>query len=462
MTHSASANHAQPSLLSRLFKKLKGPWAIFLAVGIGGVYGIYFAPTAEDTKFIGDIYLRLLQMCVIPIIVTAISTRIGDLILKNKETLGQQAKRIGRVVFIAMLLTIIIGSLGVMGLKAAGHYIPVDRDGMGRMVSDKSSAVEAVVELEDSCGGSEQANTPDCKKSNIWQEVVKGFVPENVFEALTNFYAMQLAIFAVLLGIGIGLVPDEKKAAEAIRILDIFYEAFYKLVRILLTYLPVGLFFLIAGLVAQQKGGLKESLLAMGLFLTSFYIIGILLVIGCSALIWMRSNKSVSMSTAIFDPNYLLKPVLTSFTTMNSFATLPVAIDTLKDRMGFEERTTSLYLSLFLPLLRFGNAFYFIMAAAFFTYVYQPDFTLWTAISISAYCLLASFTTIGATSIIAIQPIIGILDQFGLPSEIGFLLLVTIDPLVDPMRTTLIVHCNTAITSMLADRQPMGQGGNAA
>lgn len=426
---------------------IHGPRSILYAVVLGSLYGYFQGELALESQLLGTIYLRLLEMCVIPIVVTAIASRVGSMILDNKEILPSEGMKILRTLTAAMVLVVCVGVAASFLLKGVGQFFPVDRDSMGKLMTGRGIAEEVVLTLDD-------FDVLVNSSQSFFKEMMINFFPQNVFEALANFYAMQLAIFAILLGVAIGLMTDQKKGREAIRILDVFYDAFYKLVRLILNILSFGLFFLIAGLVSSQKNTVADSLQAMGLFILSFYVFGCLIIFFCSYLIWLKSYRKVSWRTAIFGADYLMKPVSTAFATMNSFATLPVAIEILKNRMGYEEKSTTLYLSLFLPLLRFGNAFYFIVAAEFFAFVYKPDFSIGMTFSIVAFCLLISFTTIGTTSVIAIQPITLILESYGLPGEVGFLLLVTIDPLVDPMRTTLIVHCNTTITALLADRQP--------
>jgi Na+/H+-dicarboxylate symporter len=275
-----------------------------------------------------------------------------------------------------------------------------------------------------------------------------------------------LVIVSLLIGFAFSLMRVDLRE-HLLTGLDVVYEAFTKLTAFLLQGLTFALFFLIVGVIGNlqdaQDDGFGAVMTAMGLFIVSFYLLGMLTILVCSWIIWHRGNRATSFTAACFNAELLLKPVSTAFFTMNSFASLPAAIDALKDpRLGYDEGTISMYLAIFLPLMRFGNALYFMVAAVFFAVVYDPAYTINLTQLFSNFpqlvglmfdSLMASFLTIGTTSLVAIQPIQVVLQGNGLPFGMAVLLLAAVDAFIDPMRTTLIVHCNTALASLM-DRIP--------
>jgi len=443
-----------------LLSILKSPLTLISCVLMGGVFG-YLLPTfAIKVNNLGDIYLRLLKVCVIPIIFTAISSRIGEMLLKQRETFIKSLQKFIFTIILGFLVVCITGSMGYFLTKYVTEtlektkILKIDRTEMGKMI-DRSAPIDKVIFFEgDNIRFNLSEDTKTNKNDNSFQITIKDYFPENIFEALTQSYAIQIVIFSILLGITIGFFPvDSERAESAIFILETIYEIFLKMVKGILILLPVGLFFMIGSLVADQQEKIIIIIKAMGAFIISFYIFGVLIVLIASTIIWFFSDRKMSLISAIFRFDVLMRPIITSMFTMNSFATMPVAIEMLVEKLNFEKKSTNLYMSLLLPVLRFGNAFYFIIATAFFAIIYAPSsFGLLKILNMSIYCCFISFSTIGTTSIIAIQPVTEIFNQFGLPSSAGLILLIAIDTLVDPMRTTLIVHCNTAVTAVMADK----------
>ena len=441
----------------RMLSILKSPLTLILCVLLGGFFGYYFSNFALKLNNIGDIYLRLLKMCVIPIIFTAISSRIAEMLLKQKGVFVKSLQKLCITIFLGFALVCITGVGGYYLTDFITKAFQINRTEMGKMI-DKSAHIDKKIFLEAENYEIVEKNTVE-NTDNAFQITIKDYFPENIFEAFSQFYAIQIVIFSIFLGVTIGILPMAsdndsiiKMADSSIFSLITIYEIFLKMVRGILVFLPIGLFFMIAALVAKQQDKIIKIIQAMGAFIISFYIFGILIVLISSIIIWFCSDRKIGLFPTIFRFDILMQPILTSMFTMNSFATMPVAIETLINKLKFEKKSTNLYMSLFLPILRFGNAIYFIIATSFFAILYKPLPDLLHVFLMSLHCCFTSFTTIGTTSILAIQPITDILSFCELPSSAGLVLLIAIDALVDPMRTTLIVHCNTAVTAVMAEK----------
>lgn len=74
-------------------------------------------------------------------------------------------------------------------------------------------------------------------------------------------------------------------------------------------------------------------------------------------------------------------------------------------------------------------------------------------VSVIINSVIAGFASIGATGILTLQPLSFVLEPLNLPIETAIVLLMAIDPIIDPLRTTVIVHCNTVMASFLGDKQ---------
>lgn len=436
-------------------KSKKGNWGrvlvMLLGVFLGGLWGFFGPPPRPGwiSRFIspqgvffveaGVIYLRLLTVGVLPIIVSAIGNGVGDLLLNHRQMVERSAKRLMLVLLISGILLCCFGIIGWWGIEIAEEELGISRQSLG-ILAQKDVPIEEV----SFTGSADGFATEEIQRA-------RDYVPQNPVEALANSYEIQLVIFALLLGVTVGLFPtdrDQRKVATAaLRALQIIFDVFMALTKGLLKGLPLALFFWIAVLIAKRKDDLANILQSMGAFLATFYLVGVLIVLFCSLLIWFLSARRK-------DDGFLatLDPALTAFFTMNSLAAMPVAINKLRE-MGYEEQASKQYMSLFLPLLRFGNALYFSVAVFFFAAVYGQNFTLAEAGIVTLYSILVSFSTIGTTSVLAIYPVVLIFEKFGIPAGASVTLLLAVDALVDPMRTTLIVQGNAALTAVMSRRE---------
>ncbi|MHC6202982.1 dicarboxylate/amino acid:cation symporter [Breznakiellaceae bacterium SP9] len=427
---------------------LKHPLTILVAVAIGVFIGLYNAPIsaffglsdfANMIAFPGQLYLYYLQMTVVPIIITAISSSLAKL-MRNKSNAGLIRKLIS-VFLVCMFAVSLIGIvIGVVG-KPGGNLNESTRKLLSKLISSSSiEGVSGALEISISTGQSSGASVASPSIGAFFSDLI----PSNIFWALTSGSTMAIVFFSIIFGVAIGLLKDES-ASVLIDLLCAIFEAFQKLIGWSLYLLPFGLICLMAGQIAQVG---PQIFVAMSKFIILYGIGTLVIFVLSTIVIWIRSGIANPFKVL----SIVFEPVLLAFATRNSMATLPSAITCLDKRLGFETNAVNLTLPLGMTLGRFGNIFYFGIGVFFVVQIYGMELTLMHYAIIFLGTVFAGAATAGASGIVTLSVISIILNPLSLPVEAILVIFMAIDPIIDPFRTFLIVYVNMVATTLIAKR----------
>ncbi|BBM88743.1 hypothetical protein COTS27_00428 [Spirochaetota bacterium] len=413
-------------------KILKNPLTIAASVAIGIYIGINFKEVAKTIAPFGNMYLYLLQMSVIPILISAIVSSIAKLI-KSKGI----NKLLVKMLFYFVLSVTFCGMLGTF----AGVW-----NKPGELINNQTREV-----LSQIVESSEETTDLEVSISQPYKEVprkrildfVASIIPSNIFESLASGRAMELVFFSIILGIAIGFTED--KSGETLsNIFVTLFLAFQKIINWAMYVLPFGLICLIADQVADT--GLNV-IFAMFNLIILFYGIGLLMMIINCIVIYVRSRKSIKQVLYA-----VLTPIIIAFSTRSSFATIPSCVEALEKKLFFERSVTNLLIPLGITLGRYGNIIYFSLVSIFLLQLYGIDYGSVDIIKTIIGSILAGIATAGATGLATLAAIQIVLTPLGLPFEVIIVILLAIDTIIDPLRTALIVQTNLAYTALVAQR----------
>jgi Na+/H+-dicarboxylate symporter len=427
---------------------LKHPLVILISVAIGVFIGLYDAPISavfsirSFARFIslpGQVYLFYLQMTVIPIIITAISSSIGKL-MRSKNSRGLIRKMC--FVFVAgIAVTTLIGmATGILGRPGSG--LGEDTRSLLTGLISSHSGAEASEILEITLSGVPEAEP--AAKSGV-EVFLTSLIPSNIFSALTFGSTMAVVFFSIVFGIAIGFVNDQS-ADTLIKFLGAIFETFQKLVSASLYLLPFGLICLMAGQIAQVG---VLVFMAMSKFIILYCAGTLILFIVITLIIWARSGIASPFRVLAL----LFEPIMLAFATRNSMATLPSAIACLDDKMSFDRTTVNLTLPLGMTLGRFGNVFYFAVAVFFVVQIYGAQLSAAQYGTVFLGVIFAGTATAGASGIVTLSVIGIVLAPLNLPAEAVLIIFMAIDPIIDPMRTFLLVYGNIGATTLIAGKR---------
>ncbi|MEN6328192.1 MAG: cation:dicarboxylase symporter family transporter, partial [Syntrophomonas sp.] len=299
---------------------LKKPWIILSGVVVGALIGLFCPALGIKLAPLGNAYISLLSMCVIPIMVTAIITSISRMF--HSVEAGFYIKRIAAVFLLGLFIT------SALGLSLAVIVKPGMNMSQDKMVKIGQALIK---------GESETVSTNAGSTGFDMNTLLKMLIPENIFKALSNGMNLQILFFSIIFGISTGFLP-RPKSELIIDISDAVFKAFEKAIFLIMYLLPFGLICMLSGQFATA--GL-DILLAMIKFVLLVYLVGLILVLLASLLICLKTKKNILQ--VIKD---LQDPLVISLGTSNTYATMPSVFQALHDNFHLPSQLTNLIVPL--------------------------------------------------------------------------------------------------------------------
>lgn len=401
------------SALNRLLRNIG--FLVVVAMILGTAVGILMGAQASIFAPLGDFFIHLIKMLVMPLIAVSIisgAAHLGD---------SPAAGKIGISTFAFFLLTSAIAVLLALWM---GH---VFEPGAGLQLTDKAKDMF-------SNEYADKGNIPGAV------ETILGMIPTNIFSSLTSGNILQIMVFCLFFGIG--LSKQESTRAQAVLSgLDTVIDAMVWMINIVMYVAPIGVF----GLMASAVGTFGFDMLELVLKLFMVYI-GTLLIYGFvfyPLLIKIFSNTPVRRFIS-----EMKAPQTVALSTASSMATLPVNMDTCEERLGVSKATSSFVLPLGATINMSGNAIYYGLVAVFFAQFFHID------LSLTAYAAIVFTATIGAIGQAGVPGpsflVVAVLLAANIPIS-GIPLLFAMDRLFDMTRTALNITGDAAC-AVIVDR----------
>ncbi len=407
---------------------LKHPLAGILAI-IGGIFwGVYFPENARRLGNLSDAYLLLIQMTIIPILVSAIISSVGQFVQNPNFT--RIASKIWKVVVLALLFVVVL-SLGFGILFKPGTLSQEGSDYLSRYIGSQTDVL--ILNLDEN-------NRASTDQQGFFSVFVSTLIPANLFGALAGDKTLSLAFVSVIIGIAAGFyqLHLRKKGKRVISLLIAFcdnvFATFQVIISAVLVLLPIALVFIISNLIAVNGIGIFASTIRL---IITFYSIGILLLLLGSMILSIATRQNFFRILRVS-----LGPAFLGFMTRNSVATIPSCIEKLHKDLNMNENLSKLLVPLFLVLCRYGNLAYFAVVTIFSMQIYQIDFGFVEFVILILSLIFASVATAGASGFATLNVISIAFLPLGVPVETMLVILYAIDPIIDPIRTMLIVHTN--------------------
>lgn len=355
----------------------------------------------------GQIFVASLKMLVVPLVF--VSLVCGTSSLKDLSTLGRMGgKTIAFYVTttaVAITLALTMGNLFQPGagadLTAASSFKSAEAPSLGQVIID--------------------------------------MFPTNPISAMAEGKTLQVIVFAVLFGIAISAAgkPGERIAA----FFSDLNEVIMKLVAILMNLAPFGVFFLMAKLFTGL--GLSAILNLAEYFLV---LAGTLVLHGL-----VTYSVMLKGFTGLSPITFLKKmedAIMFAFSTASSNATIPVTMETAKNRMGVDNRVSSFTVPLGATVNMDGTAIMQGVATAFIAQAFNIDLTMGDYLMVIMTATLASIGTAGVPGV-GLVMLAMVLNQVGLPLE-GIALIMGVDRLLDMIRTAVNITGDSAVTVIVA------------
>ncbi len=412
---------------------LKSPWTVLASIGLGVYLGIWHPKVATDFAMVGQLYLSLLRMCVLPILLSAIVMSIGRLV--GAKDASRAIRRITGVFLTGMILAAVVGITMALLLGPGRSLDRATLQKLGVLVN--ASGIDLEFALS-------QPTPPPPAPPSLTSFLTR-LIPDNIFSALTNGDTLQVLFFCMVFGLTLGAIKSRQAAtADAVfDLLEVLYKSFNQLISWLTVILPIALCSLLAAQIA--KAGI-DLVLTMVNFLLCAMAVYVVLYGVSTLVIWQRARCPLPATLQAVSA-----PTVLALATSNALACLPAAIGAMTT-LRFVRQTTDLVIPLSVTLGRFGQIAYFALATVFVAQLYQMNLGLGQLVVVAVGSVLAGLASSGATGLVTLSTLGVVLQPLGLPLEAVLALFVAIDALVDPMRTLCTLHGGMAATAAVAER----------
>jgi len=382
---------------------------VLIGIILGIAFGILAPNLALEQKLIGDMFVALLKMLVVPLVFASIYTALTGLgSIEKLKNIGLKTITLYIVTTaLAVLLAII-----VMNIVHIGEPM--------------------------SANGLEYAKASEIKPFSF-HDMIMSFIPSNVFNSLATGSMMQIIVFAIFLAMA-SFKLEKKYQTLLFDFFTAINNAMFYIAQWVINLTPIGVFSLIAYIIAKQGIGVILNLWA--------YVLVVFVVILIHGLVTLP--MLLAFLTKINPYTYLNKikeaPIM-AFSTASSAATLPVSLKVVQEKGGVSKDSAGFVLPLGATVSMDGTAAYLTIAVLYIANLAGVPMTLGDQL-VLGLTVVALSVGVAALPSASLVMMVVILNQVGLPVEY-LAIIVAVDRILDMARTALNVTSDLVVTKIV-------------
>lgn len=390
------------------------PIILLTSIIIGSIIGLVFGEKANVIKPLGDIFINLLFMVVIPLVFFSISSAIANM---------DSMRRLGKIMGSMMTVFILTGIISSVFMLVA------------ILLFSPGGGVDIPLETPD-----------DVESVTLSEQLVNTFTVPEFVDLFSKSNMLALIIFSVLVGVSTGLVGEQGRPFA--KFLSGGSEVFMKVVQIIMYYAPIGLGAYFASLIGEFGTALIGDY-AKAIII--YYPVSILyFFIGFTFYAFIAGGKEGIIR---FWKN-ILAPAATALGTGSSVATIPVNLQAAQ-RIGVPKDIRETVLPLGATIHMDGSCLSAMLKIAFVFGVFNMDFSgIGTFITAIGICLLSGIVMSGIPGGGFIGEMM-IVTLYGLPIQ-ALPIISAIGVVVDPP-ATMVNSTGDTVASMVVTRHLDGK-----
>lgn len=271
---------------------------IFILMILGAIVGAVVGESISVVAFLGDVYIALLKMLVVPLVFFSLICGVTK--LASPKEFGKLG---GSIIAYYLMTTLIAAAFGVL---------------LALLVSPGSEA-EGILGMTNEVTYNEYS----------LGDTILSWIPANVISSMANMDMIPVIVFAILFGLCLIMIGDSKK--PIVDFMEAGNEAMLKMTGLVMEVAPYGIFFL----TAEMVGTLGSKMLIVGAKFVLADYLGLLslLLIGYPLLM-----KFLGKISPIQFYKNAYPAMITAAGTTSSNATLPVSMMCAGERMGIDEK----------------------------------------------------------------------------------------------------------------------------
>lgn len=386
-------------------KKLSLATKILIGLVLGIIVGLLFTKNPQFVttyiKPFGTIFINLIKMVVVPVVLFSIIS--GVLALKDIRKVGSIGVKTMGFYMVTTAMAVILGLVLANVIDIAG----------GAMFDTSGLQYEA-------------------KEAPKFVDTLINIFPASLFKPLVEANMLQVIVIAILFGFGIILAGEKGQIAADIA--ESMNEVSMKVMGMIISLSPYGVFALMAPVVAENGPSIIGKLLRLILVCYLGYILQ-------AGVVYSTMLRVVGNFSPIRFFKGLAPAMMMAFSSASSNATLPLNIE-CTEKMGVKKEVAAFVLPLGATINMDGTAIYQGISAVFIASVFGVDLTIGQMATIVLTATLASIGTAGVPGAGMIM-LAMVLESVGLPVE-GIALIMGIDRIVDMGRTTVNITGDSA------------------
>jgi proton glutamate symport protein len=384
-------------------------WTFFFMLA-GVEVGLDFPRIAAQSQLPGNLFLRLIQMAVAPLILTSIPAGIAA---------HDHLRSVGRVALKAIIFFEVVTTAGLI-IGSVAESISGAGWGIALHVQPASDALA----VQPAASG--------------WQQTFLNIFPQNIAQAIAENRLLQVVVFALLFGIALASLP-QKNRAPLVNLLQSLADTIFQLVRILMYLAPLAAGSAMAYTVGKM--GLAALVPLAKLVITCYIALFAfcLLVLLPALLIFRVPIRRFSLAAG--------EPVAIGFATTTSEAALPLAMERMEE-LGVPRWIASFVIPLGYSFNMCGSSVYISLAAVFAAQAAGIHLTLGQQVVMLGTLALASKGMAGVPRAVFVI-LLATASSVHLPTE-PILMILGVDTIMDMGRTAVNVLGNCAASAVIA------------
>ncbi len=385
----------------------------------------------DYVKPLGILFVNLLKLIAAPLVLASLVVGVSGL-----SDVGKLSRLGGRTIVLYLSTTVLAISIGLLVVNwvQPGQYItPERRDALKERFSGQAAS---------------KAETARQVTEQSPLQPLVDTVPSNIFAALTdNTQMLQVVFFALFFGIGIILLPRQKTVVVR-DFFDSVNEIILKLVEVIMKGAPLGVFALLASLVADFAGddphAALELLQALGAYsLTVVTGLAVVLFMVYPTFLWLGARYPAMSFFRGMAPAQLL-----AFSTSSSNATLPVTLERVEQNLGVSGEVAGFVLPLGATINMDGTSLYQAVATVFIAQAFGIPLDWGDQLTIVLTATLASIGSAGVPGAGMVMLVV-VLESVGLDPA-GIALIMAVDRILDMARTVINVSGDAMVAVLVA------------
>lgn len=347
----------------KIFLKLKNfplYFQVLIAIFLAVIFGIFFPTHAESMKPLGDGFIKLIKMCVPPLIfVTIVSGIIGSFDLKKIGKVGLQT-----LIYFEILTTIAL----IIGLAVA-HFL---KPGSGMNIDLASIDQNAILAYT--------------KPQLSFVDFVLNIIPTTIFQAFVSGEILSILFVAIIFGLALSALQD--RAKSVINGIHELSGILFKIISYIMKLAPIGAFGAMSFTIGKYG---VSTLLPLAKLMLCFYVTCILFVILVLGLILKLCGSSIFKLLC-----HIKEEILLVLGTSSSESALPTLMKKM-EQFGCPKSIVGLVIPSGYSFNLDGTCIYFTMAIIFLAQAFNIDLSTTEILSVIFVLLITSKGAAGVT-----------------------------------------------------------------